>query len=67
MGAEGSEGIEITGARGTGVVVGGNEGTAAGVEEAGAGGSSVGSAIGVWSTSGISAADCSSAGPLAGR
>ena len=46
MGAEGSEGIEGTGVGRTGVVVGGVEGTASGVEEVGAGGSSVGSTTG---------------------
>ena len=61
--AEGSEGIESTGASGTGVVVGGAGGTAAGVEEARAEGSSVGSAIGGRFASGTSAADWSSAGP----
>ena len=46
MGAEGSEGIEGTGAEGTGAratgaVVGGAEGTDGGIDGAGAGGSSV--------------------------
>ena len=67
MGAEDFEGIEGTGARGTGAVVGGAGGTDAGTEGAGAGGSSVCSAIGGRSSSGISAARWSSAGPGGGR
>ena len=55
MGAEGSEGIEGTGAGGTGAVVGGVGGIVVGAEEVGAGGSSVGSATGGRSASGISA------------
>ena len=63
MGAEGSEGIEGTAARGTGAVVGGAGGIDAGTERAGAIGSLVCSAIGGRSSSGISAAGWSSAGP----
>ena len=53
MGAEGSEGIEGTGAGDTRDVVGGAGGTDAGKEGAGAGGSLVCSAIEGRSSSGI--------------
>ena len=55
--AEGSEGIEGTEAGGTGAVVDGGRRTDVGTEEAAAGGSSVCSAIGGRSSSGISAVD----------
>ena len=67
MGAEGSEGIVGTGAGGIGAVVGGTRGTDAETERVGAEGSSVCSAIGGKSSSGISAASWSSAGPGGGR
>ena len=69
MGAEGSEGIEGTGAEGTGAVVGGAGGTngAGGTDGAGVGGSSVCSAIGDRSPCGLSAVGSSSAGPGGGR
>ena len=67
MGAEGFEGIEGTRARGTRVVVDGTGGTDAGTERARAGGSSVFFATEGRSSSGISAADWSSAGPGGGR
>ena len=63
MGAEGSERIEGTGVGGTGAMVGGVGGTTAGSEEAGAGGSALGYAIGSRFASGISAAGWSLAGP----
>ena len=64
MGAD-SEGIEGTGAEGTGVVVGGAGATdgVGGTDGAGAGGSSVCSAIGNRSPYGLSAIGSSSAGP----
>ena len=67
MGTEGSEWIEGIGAGGTGVVVDGARGTDGGTDGAGARGSSVCSAIGDRSPSGLSAADSSSARPGGGR
>ena len=67
MGVEGSEGIEGIEARGPGAVVGGARGTYGGTDGVGAGGSSVCSAIGDRSPSGLSAADSSSSGPGGGR
>ena len=60
MGVKGCEGIKGTGAEGTRAVVGGAGGIDAGTEEDGAGGSSLCSAIGGKSSSGISAAGWSS-------
>ena len=67
MGTEGSEGTEGLGVGGTGVVVGGAGGIDGGTDGAGAGGSSVCSAIGDRSPSGLSAVGSSSAGPGGGR
>ena len=69
MEAEGSEGIEGTGAEGTRAVVGGAGGTdkVGGTYGVGARGSSVCSAIGDRSPCGLSAAGSSSVGPGGGR
>ena len=67
MGAEGSEGIQGTGAEGTRAVVGGAGGTYAETEGDEAGGSFLCSATGGRSSSGISAAGWSSSGLGGGR